>query len=174
MRSGRSGAGAATTVSVPTAAATIREQLDAHRTSPVCANCHRVIDPPGFALEAFDPIGQFRTRYRVSGGENVAGEFKLSVPAPFTAGGEVDPSGVTPDGDPFAGIADYKRLLLENEVDQVARHLASSLLVFGTGAELAFADRDVVEAIVARGRDDGHPVRDIVHQVVLSDLFRRR
>ena len=50
---------------------TIREQLDAHRTSPVCANCHRTIDPPGFALEAFDPIGGFRTRYRISGGEDI-------------------------------------------------------------------------------------------------------
>ncbi|MBM41399.1 MAG: hypothetical protein CL483_05670 [Acidobacteria bacterium] len=153
---------------------TIREQLDAHRTSPVCANCHRVIDPPGFALEAFDPIGQFRTRYRTSGGENVAGEFKLSVPAPFTEGGEVDPSGVTPDGDAFAGIKDYKRLLLEREVDQVARHLASSLLVFGTGAEQAFADRDTVEAIVSSGRDQGHQVRTMIHEVVQSDLFRRR
>ena len=153
---------------------TIREQLDAHRTSPVCANCHRVIDPPGFALESFDPIGGFRTRYRVSGGPDTAGEFRLSVAAPFAEGAAVDASGTTADGDPFDDIEDYKRLLLEHEVDQIARHLASSLLVFATGAEIEFADRETVDGIVERGRDIGHPVRTMIHEVVRSELFRQR
>ena len=94
---------------------TIREQLDAHRNSPVCANCHRAIDPPGFALESFDPIGGFRTRYRVSGGEITFGGF--TVPAPFADGAPVDASGVTPADDAFSGIDDYKRLLLSQEID---------------------------------------------------------
>lgn len=153
---------------------TIREQLDAHRSSPICANCHRVIDPPGFALEAFDPIGQYRTRYRVSGGENVAGEFRLSVAAPFAEGAAVDASGITADGSPFAGIEEYKQLLLRDQIDQVARHLVSSLLVFGTGAEVEFADRETVETIVDGGRAEGHPVRAMIHEVVQSDLFTRR
>ena len=42
----------------------IRETLDAHRSIEACALCHRNIDPPGFALESFDPIGGFRERYR--------------------------------------------------------------------------------------------------------------
>ena len=152
---------------------TIREQLEAHRSSPVCANCHRVIDPPGFAMESFDPIGGFRTQYRVSGGEiDVGGG--LRYPAPYTEGPAVDPSGVTPEGEAFAGIRDYKRLLLEQELDQVARHLASNLLVFSTGAEIEFADRDAVEEIVERGRNDGHPVRQMIHRVAQSDLFRER
>ncbi len=152
---------------------TVREQLEAHRSNPVCANCHRVIDPPGFAMESFDPIGGFRTRYRLSGGEiDVGGG--LRYPAPYTEGPAVDPSGVTPEGDAFAGIEDYKRFLLERELDQVARHLASNLLVFSTGAEIEFADRDAVEQIVERGRNDGHPVRAMIHQVVQSDVFRGR
>ena len=80
---------------------TIREQLDAHRSNPVCASCHRVIDPPGFALESFDPIGGFRTHYRATGGELNFGGF--TVPAPFTEGPAVDPSGVTPAGTPSRG-----------------------------------------------------------------------
>ena len=144
---------------------TIREQLDAHRKSPVCANCHRTIDPPGFALESFDPIGGFRTRYRISGG---------SRRAAFSEGAPVDASGVTPNGDAFSGIEDYKQLLLSQEVDQVARHLASQLPVFATGAEIEFADRDTVEGIVEQGRSGGHPVRTMIHRVVQSDLFRRR
>ena len=151
---------------------TIREQLDAHRKSPVCANCHRSIDPPGFAMESFDPIGGFRTRYRVSGGEITVGGF--TVPAPFSEGAPVDASGVTPKGDAFVGIDEYKRLLLDRDLDQVARHFASQLLVFSTGAEIEFADRDTVERIVEQGRSDGHPVRTMIHRVVRSDLFRSR
>ena len=152
---------------------TIREQLDAHRTSPVCASCHRVIDPPGFALESFDPIGGFRTNYRTSGGMMDVGG-GLSYHAPYGEGLPVDPSGVTPEGEAFAGIIEYKRLLLRRELDQVARHFASSLVVFATGAEVEFSDRATVEQIVEQGRDDGHPVRTMVHQVVQSDLFRSR
>ena len=151
---------------------TIREQLDAHRASPVCANCHRTIDPPGFAMESFDPTGGFRTRYRLSGGQKEYGSFVIRNP--YLEGLPVDASGITPDGHAFSGIEDYKRLLLETEFDQVARHLASQLLVFSTGAEIEFADRDAVEAIVEAGRDEGHPVRTMIHRVVESDLFRSR
>ena len=124
-------------------------------------------------MESFDPIGGFRTRYRVSNGEiDVGGGF--TAQAPFSEGAPVDASGVTPEGDAFGGIEEYKRLLLSRELDQVARHLASQLLVFSTGAEIEFADRDTVGGIVERGRSDGHPVRAMIHQVVQSDLFRTR
>ena len=55
----------------------------------------------------------------------------------------------------------------------MARHLASQLLVFATGAEIEFADRDRVEQIVDQGRATGHPIRTMIHQVVQSDLFRQ-
>ncbi|HJN44717.1 MAG TPA: DUF1588 domain-containing protein [Vicinamibacterales bacterium] len=151
---------------------TIREQLDAHRKSPVCANCHRTIDPPGFALESFDPIGGFRMSYRVSGGEMTANG--VTFPAPYTEGAPVDASGVTPQGGAFSWIDEYKRLLIDSELDQVARHLASQFLVLSTGAEIEFADRDTVERIIDDGRSDGHPIRTMIHRVVESDLFRRR
>ena len=151
---------------------TIREQLEAHRSNPVCGSCHRVIDPPGFALESFDPVGGFRTNYRVSGGMQTFGEF--TFPGPYKEGPAVDPSSVTPDGHAFGGIEEYKRILLEQQLDQVARHFTSQLLVFGTGAEIDFADRDEVEQILARRHDDGFPIRTLIHDVVQSDVFRRR
>ena len=147
---------------------TIREQLTAHRQNPTCAGCHRPIDPPGFALESFDPIGGVRTTYRISGG--AFGGF----PLPAKSGPRVDASGVTPTGQAFAGIDEYKRLLLENELDQVARHMASQLMVFGTGTEIDFADRDELERIVARLSDQGYPMRTMIREVVNSDLFRTR
>ena len=64
--------------------------------------------------------------------------------------------------------------MLRNDLEQVARHLSSQLLVYATGAEIEFADRDAVEGIVARLRPDGYPVRTMIHEVVRSDLFRSR
>ena len=96
------------------------------------------------------------------------------VPAPYVEGPPVDPSGVTAAGDAFAGIEEYKRLLLRDNLEQVAYHVASQLLVYATGAEIEFADRDTVERIVARGRGEGHPIRAMIHEVVQSDLFTRR
>ncbi len=151
---------------------TIRELLTAHRANPVCASCHRRIDPPGFALESFDPIGGFRTSYRASGGETTFGDFVVALP--YTEGPAVDASGVTPAGEAFSGIEDYKRLMLRNDVEQMARHLASQFLVYATGAEIEFADRDAVERVVARIGGVGYPLRSMIHEVVQNDLFRSR
>ena len=150
---------------------TIREQLDAHRSSPVCASCHRVIDPPGFALESFDPIGGFRTTYRISRGES---EARSRYARRYQEGPSVDAGGVTPDGAAFAGIEEYKQILLEHEVDQVARHVVSQLLVYATGAEIEFADRDEVERLVAELGDRGYPITTMIREVAQSDLFRSR
>ena len=39
----------------------LRERMEEHRTNPVCAGCHKVMDPVGFALENFDGIGRWRS-----------------------------------------------------------------------------------------------------------------
>ncbi len=153
-------------------ATTIREQLAKHRNEPVCNSCHRVIDPPGFALESFDPIGGFRTYYRADGGSGTTPE-GYEYRMPYKQGLPVDASGVTADGEPFAGIEEYKRLL-SRDVEQVARHLVSQLLVYSTGAEIEFADRDGVEEVVTKLSDEGYPFRTMIHEVTKSDLFRMR
>ena len=153
-------------------ATTIREQLAKHRNEPVCNSCHRVIDPPGFALESFDPIGGFRTHYRADGGSGTTAE-GYEYRMPYKQGLPVDASGITSDGEPFAGIEEYKRLL-QRDVEQVARHLVSQLLVYSTGAEIEFADRDGVEDVVEKLSDDGYPFRTMIHEVTKSDLFRMR
>ena len=151
-------------------ATTIREQLDKHRSDPTCNSCHRRIDPPGFALESFDPIGGFRTTYRVLAAEQVAPNgFKYRT---YELGPDVDITGVTPQGQFFTGIDEYKRLLLQNELDQVARNVVSKLLAFATGAEVDFADRDEVERILTKLADGGYPIRTMIREVVTSGIFR--
>lgn len=152
-------------------ATTIRQQLARHRDTPACANCHRQIDPPGFALETFDPIGNYREFYRVTA-RTPAGQIALPYGSgrPVYRGPDVEQGGVTYDGKPFANIADYKRLLLDDK-DQLARSLARKLVVYGTGADIQFADREEIERIVARTREKQYGLRSLIHEITQSRLF---
>ncbi|TVQ00895.1 MAG: DUF1592 domain-containing protein [Planctomycetaceae bacterium] len=152
-------------------AETIRQQLERHRDTPACASCHRHIDPPGFALESFDPIGNWRDFYRVAT-RTTAGLVELPYGSgrAIYRGPDVELGGQTADGHEFRNIDDYKRLLLRDP-DQIARNLTSKLLVYATGADIQFADREVVEEIVVRLRDGDYGFRQLVHEVVQSRLF---
>ena len=151
---------------------TIRETLDAHRNTEACARCHREIDPPGFALESFDPIGGFRTRYRATSGREIPFQGIMRAKA-WRDGPKVDAAGVTPDGKSFSDIREFKQLLLERE-DQIARHFVSRLVAFSTGAEIQFADREQIDEILRRTADRGYPVRTLIHEVVNSRIFRNK
>ena len=148
---------------------TIREKLAAHRNVESCARCHREIDPPGFALESFNPIGGFRTRYRATR-EGKRPPNNILRYKTYKTGPKVDASGVTSDGKQFSGIVEFKKQLL-GKTDQVAHHFISRLIVYGTGAEIQFADRDQVDEITRRMGEKDYPVREILHAVVQSRLF---
>ncbi len=155
-------------------ATTIRQQLDKHRTLAACASCHVHIDPPGFALENFDPIGGWRDFYRAStrtkaGVVNIPGY----TGRPVYRGPDVEKGCTTHDGRTFETIDDYKKLLLADK-DQLARNLTQKLLIYATGADIQFADREVVEQIVARLRGRNYGFRSLVHEVVQSRVFRNK
>ena len=155
-------------------AVTIRETLAKHRDVKSCANCHQHIDPPGFALESFNPIGGFRTRYRTTGkGDRSKNRIHGRWVYEYRLGRHVDASGVTSDGQKFAGIRRFRDLLLAQE-EQVARHFISQLVVYSTGGEIQFSDRDEIERIVKETKPKGFPVRALIHQVVQSKLFKNK
>jgi hypothetical protein len=147
---------------------TIREILAAHRNIETCAKCHREIDPPGFALESFDPIGGYRTRYRAN-----AGGLDFFTKKSYKDGPAVDASGVTADGKKFSGIKEFKKHMLAKK-DQIARHFISQLVVYSTGGEIQFADREEIDSIVDHTRKADFPVRTIIHEVIQSKMFRNK
>ncbi len=147
-------------------ATTIREQLDKHRNTPACAACHNHIDPPGFALENFDAIGGWRDFYRASK-PTKKGVVKGKR---YFHGPDVEVGGVTPSGKAFKNIDDYKKILLEDK-DQIARNLTRNLLIYATGADIQFADREVVEQIVASLRAKNYGFRTLIHEVIQSRVF---
>ncbi len=154
-------------------ATTLRELLDKHRSTESCNGCHRVIDPPGFALESYDVIGGWRERFRSLGeGEPV----KLTVEGRkvrYRLGPPVDAAGELATGTKFAGMADFQKLLLAGQ-DRVARCIAEKLLIFATGRPMGFSDRSEIDKLVAASRAKGHAMRDLIHAVVQSEVFRRK
>lgn len=153
---------------------TIREQLAAHRNSAVCASCHKTIDPPGFALESFDVIGGWRERYRSQDkGDRPTTRLHGRLVGSYKLGPAADTSGELADGRKFQGIDDFKQLLLAQK-EQVARSVVRNLLVYGTGAGIQFADREDVEAILARARQRDYGMRTLLHEVVQSPTFQNK
>jgi hypothetical protein len=155
-------------------ATTIREQLARHRNIESCAVCHRKIDPPGFALECFDPIGGFRSHYRTMADDAARPNIKQ---APFTyhwvryrIGLPVDATGQMPDGRPITSIRDFRSILAANP-DQLARNLAAKLMTYALGRKIGFSDRPAIEAIVRQTRQQDYGFRSLVHAVVQSPAF---
>jgi hypothetical protein len=152
-------------------ATTIRAQLAKHRESDQCAGCHKIIDPPGFALENFDVIGGWRDRYRSIGeGEPVSVDGRRLR---YRNGPEVDSADTLPDGRPFKDIDEYKQLLLSDK-DQLARALAGKLMSYATGAAPKFADQEDIEIIVRNVRNKDYGFRSLVHEIVQSRVFQTK
>lgn len=156
-------------------AKTIREQLDKHRTDAVCASCHTKMDPPGFALEAFDVIGGFRTRYRSIGDGEPAprGSIDPFIGISFKLGPPVDASGVLPDERDFKDVVEFQNLIAADS-GRLLKNLAQQLAIYATGRDISFSDRDQIAAIVTNTQKNGGGVRTLIHELLQSQLFVTR
>jgi hypothetical protein len=139
----------------------IRELLAKHRSQDSCATCHVKIDPPGFALENFDPSGRWRDRYlRLADGRR-------------ERGAEIDAGYTMPDGREFKSLDEFQKLVAA-EPRVLAVNLAEELLTYGTGAPISFADRTVVEQIADQAAESGYGFRSILYGVIESPTFQSK
>jgi hypothetical protein len=148
----------------------IRDQLAKHRTVAQCASCHQKIDPPGFALENFDPIGGYRTNYRALGKYPKAKVKVHDKPVEYSQGLSVQAGDVLPNGKQFKDSDEFKKLLLEAP-GPIVRTVAEKLVVYATGGPIRPADRTAVDGILQRVRDKNDGMRTLLHEVVQSELF---
>lgn len=133
-----------------TGATTLREKLIKHREDASCAQCHKKIDPAGFALENYDAIGAWREKYNKSL--------------------EVDSSGKLPNGKTFSSPSEFKKLVIEEKTTFV-RCLTKKLLTYAIGRKLNSGDRNTVDSIVSEMTRSGKGLRDLIKMIVLSETF---
>ena len=152
-------------------ATTVREQLDRHRQDASCAACHAKIDPAGFALESFDPVGGWRARYRSNGkGDMPPEKDKSFLKIQYLLGPAVDASGQMPDGRAFGGIQDLQTLLAKDP-ERLARAFLTHLSRYATGTEPSFADRRIIAQLVQSTASSHYGLRSLLHALAESPLL---
>jgi mono/diheme cytochrome c family protein len=133
-------------------AASMRAQLEAHRKDPICASCHRRMDPLGFGLENFDAVGAWRT---------IDGKFPI------------DASGALPDGRKFTGPVELQTIL-EGNRDAFVKCLTTKLLTYALGRGLEHYDTKAVKLIAARLPEQDYRFSALVLEIVNSLPFQSR
>ncbi|MGI9429469.1 MAG: DUF1588 domain-containing protein, partial [Bythopirellula sp.] len=132
---------------------TLRERLTMHRERADCAGCHEQIDPLGFALENFDPIGDWREKYQ--------------------NGREIDMTGTLFRKHEFSNVIEFKDAILA-EKDRFARGLAGHLLSFALARELTAADSPALDKITTQSAADDYRLQTMIREVILSEPFRTK
>jgi hypothetical protein len=132
---------------------TVREQLDLHRASPTCAGCHRVIDPVGFALENFDPVGQWRTA--------------------DADGAPLDTRGVLADGSKVDGPVALRNVIL-GRPDAFATTLTERIMTYALGRGVEPSDMAVIRGIVKKSAQRNYALQSIISEIVESAPFQMR
>src|SRR5688572_3452608 len=113
---------------------TLRQRLEMHRASPVCASCHNIMDPMGLALENFDLVGAWRETDGAS---------------------KIDASGKLADGTPLAGVADLRAAIMSRS-DAFVTTATEKLMIYALGRPVHHHDMPLVRSIVRRAARDGN------------------
>jgi mono/diheme cytochrome c family protein len=132
-----------------------RDVLEQHRANQVCASCHRVLDPIGFAMENYDAVGAWRTR---DGG---------------TLGDPIDASGQLVDGTNVDGVVALRSALVR-EPEMFVRTMTDKLLTYAVGRGLTASDMAVIRQIVRQAEPKQYRFSALVMGIVNSAPFQMR
>jgi hypothetical protein len=130
----------------------LRQRLEAHRASPVCASCHRIMDPMGFALENFDLIGEWRE---------------------YDGPTKIDSTGQLADGTPVSGPKDLRDAVLTRS-DAFMTTAAEKLYTYALGRPVHSYDMPTIRGIVRRAATNDNRFSSLVMGIIESDAFLKR
>jgi hypothetical protein len=134
----------------PRVLTSVRQRLEAHRANPVCATCHKILDPIGLSLENYDLIGKWRT-----------------TDGPST----IDASVELVDGSKLNGPSTLRKALMSRS-DLFVQTAIEKLMTYGTAHTLQYSDMPAVRAIVKQSAPDNYRFSSIVTALVKSSPFQ--
>ena len=136
----------------------MRERMEEHRTNPVCANCHKLMDPIGLSLENFDAIGAWRGR----DGSTVT---NLGTP--------IDAAGVLLDGTKVDGVVALRNALVR-QPDMFVSTLTEKLMIYALGRGVAYYDMPALRSIVRDSAKQNYKFSSLILGIVSSIPFQKR
>jgi hypothetical protein len=136
-----------------TAPKTVRAQLELHRKNSPCSTCHNVIDPVGFALENFDPVGVWRET--------------------DAEGKPLDTTGTLADGSQVSGPVALREKILSRP-DAFVTVITERMLTYALGRGLESGDMPVVRQIVRQAAASDYRLSSIIMGIVESAPFQMR
>lgn len=149
-------------------AKTMKELLEKHRSAQACADCHAKIDPYGFPLEYFDPVGGYRpTYYRSRFWKN------STQSTEFIPGKSIDGTATLNSGERLYGPRSLKKALL-TQMDLIALNLTQKLLTYGTGRQPTIRDQNEAKRIAETMLSGDFGFRDLILKVATSQAFSRK
>jgi mono/diheme cytochrome c family protein len=134
---------------------TMRERMEEHRKNPVCASCHKIMDPIGLSMENFDAVGAWRAR---DGG---------------TLGSPINATGELLDGTKVDGVVTLRQALLR-QPELFVGTVAEKLMIYALGRGLAYYDMPQVRTIVRDSAAQNYRFAALVMGVVNSTAFQKR
>jgi hypothetical protein len=132
---------------------TVRAQLELHRKNPVCASCHKVIDPAGFALENFDSVGKWRDK--------------------GPDGAPLDVAGTLADGSQINGPTALREAIA-GRPNAFGTVITEKMLTYALGRGLEPYDMPVVRKIVRKAAQNDYRLSSVVMGIVESAPFQMR
>lgn len=132
---------------------TLKEQIELHRDSDSCRDCHASFDPYGIALESYSAVGLLESKRK---------------------GREIDASTVLPDGTLINGPEGLRAYILEEVPDSFASSLIEHLFAYALGRDVGYADEEELQNILKAVRSKGDRMRTVIHEIVSSPSFTER
>ena len=132
---------------------TLREQLSAHSSKPICASCHVSMDAIGFALENYDAVGRWRD---------------------MDSGKPIDSNGKLATGESFTGASELQAFICDKRKEGFVRCMIEKLLIYALGRGLDYYDRPAIAKVISQSRKDGFSFADIILFIIQSDPFQKR
>ena len=142
-----------------------REELAAHMEEAQCAQCHQRIDPIGYGMQNFDPVGQWREVLHLtkSKGRRIVAKKEVTI----------DSSGAMPDGTPFDDFYGLRQEVAKHG-EAFTQGLTEALIEYGLGRPYGFSDESLRERLLKRANARDGSMRELVLALVESAPFRRK
>ncbi len=106
---------------------TVRQLVEKHRSVAQCAGCHNKIDPLGFSLEGFDPIG--RRRQQDLANRPIDADAEISHETELVQ---------------FTGIAGLRNYLLQHRREELLNNFCHKLLGYALGRAVELSDEALI------------------------------